>query len=291
MRQQEYPKISIVTTNFNQGEYLEQTILSVLSQNYPNLEYIIIDGGSSDNSVDIIQKYSDRLAYWVSEPDDGMYDGLQKGLSKTTGDIMAWINSDDMYLPNSFYSVAEIFSSFEHVNWLLGFPSLYDEQGRIVECPHTMRQWSKYDVFIGHYRWIQQESVFWRRSLWDRVGASLNTKLKYAGDFDLWFRFFQNDKLYVTTALLSGFRMRGEQLSLKQRTAYEDEVQTLCQFHQYTDDEQYVLNRYWKIKKLVSFLSKIKVLNVIQILNKFKLKHFGYPPIIRFNREKQRFEL
>lgn len=291
MNQKEYPKISIVTTNFNQGKYLEATILSVLSQNYPNLEYIIIDGGSTDSSVEIIKKYSDQLAYWVSEPDKGMYDGLQKGLAKTTGDIMAWINSDDMYLPNSFYTVAEIFTSFDQVNWLLGFPSLYDEQGRIVECAHTLREWSKYDVYIGHYRWIQQESVFWRRSLWNKVGKTLNTSLKYAGDFELWFRFFQHEKLHVTTALLSGFRMRGEQLSLKQRSAYEDEIQSVVKSYQYTKEEESILDGYRKKEKLVSFLSKFKILNAAPILNKFKLQYFDYPPVVRFNREDQKFEI
>ena len=145
----DYPKISIITPNYNQAKYLEETILSVLNQGYPNLEYIIIDGGSTDNSVEIIKKYSDRLAYWESVPDKGMYDAIQKGFARSTGEIMAWINSDDMYQSKSFFTVSEIFRNFTQVNWLLGFPSVYDAQSRIVECPHTLRQWSKYDVYIG----------------------------------------------------------------------------------------------------------------------------------------------
>lgn len=287
----QYPKISIVTTNFNQAQYLEDTILSVLNQGYPNLEYIVIDGGSTDGSVDIIKKYADQLTYWESTPDKGMYDGLQKGLGRTTGDIMAWINSDDMYLNKSMFSVAEIFSSFSEVNWLLGFPALYDSFGRIVECPHTLRQWSKYDIYIGHYRWIQQESAFWRRSLWEKSGASLDTSLKYAGDFELWFRFFQYEKLYVTTAMLSGFRMREGQLSVKQQTAYEDEIKSVLARHSYTEKETDIIIRYKKRFKLVSVLSKFKVINSKPLLDKFKLQNFDYPPVVRFNREKQRFEI
>ena len=97
-----YPKISIVTPNYNGVKYLEQTIVSVLNQNYPNLEYIIIDGGSTDGSVEIIKKYESKLSYWVSEPDMGLYHAIQKGFEKSTGEIMAWINSDDMYVKGSF---------------------------------------------------------------------------------------------------------------------------------------------------------------------------------------------
>src|ERR1044071_10153093 len=118
------PKISIVTTSFNQAEWLEQCMRSVLDQNYPELEYIVIDGGSTDGSVDIIRKYADRLTYWISEKDNGMYDGLQKGLSRSTGEIMAWINSDDLFHPGSFMTVTEIFSHYEQVKWLQGVPTV-----------------------------------------------------------------------------------------------------------------------------------------------------------------------
>lgn len=287
----DYPKISIVTTNFNQDRYLEQTILSVLNQEYPNLEYIIIDGGSTDNSVEIIKKYSDKLAYWESSQDKGMYDGLQKGLSKTTGEIMAWINSDDMYLPKSFFSVAEIFAKFTNVKWISGYPTIWDMKGRLVECPHLFKQWSKYDYLVGEYRWIQQESVFWRRSLWETIGSSLNTELKYAGDFDLWFRFFQTEKLYVTTALLSGFRMRDNQLSLKERSNYEYEINMILSNYTYKDGESLVVSNYKLINRLASFLSKMKIFHSNALVNKFKSKYFKYPPVIIFDRDNQQFEI
>ncbi len=288
----DYPKISIVTPNYNQAKYLEETILSVLSQGYPNLEYIIIDGGSTDGSVDIIKKYEDRLTYWESVPDKGMYDAIQKGFAKSTGEIMAWINSDDMYQSKSFFTVAEIFSSFDQVNWLLGFPSVYDAQSRIVECPHTMRQWSKYDVYIGQYRWIQQESVFWRRSLWDKAGAKIDISLKYAGDFELWNRFFRFDQLYVTTAILSGFRMRDDmQLSMSQKDAYDKEIQSVLSANVYSKEELSILKKYDKYRSYYLFLSRFKIFNAKLLLDKFKFDNFKYPPVIYFDRKVQGFTI
>lgn len=287
----QYPKISIVTTNYNQDKFLEQTILSVLNQNYPNLEYIVIDAGSTDKSVDIIKKYEGQLSYWESIPDDGMYDGLQKGLARSTGEIMAWINSDDMYLSKSLFTVAEIFSNFKQVNWLLGYPTLFDTEGRIVESQHHLRQWSKFDMFTGNYRWIQQESVFWRRSLWNKVGGSLNTKLKLAGDFDLWLRFFKHDKLYITTAILAGFRMRSEQKSYKEKIKYQEEIDLLLANISLSNEDNKIVNNFFVIKNIAKILSKFKIFNTSSFVTYFRIKKFDYPPVLVYNRDECKFEI
>jgi len=198
-------KISIVTPSLNQGNYLEETIVSVLEQSYPDLEYIIIDGGSNDQSVEIIQKYEDRLKYWISEKDTGHGNALNKGFSHSSGDIMAWINSDDKYTPNSFRLVAEIFDNFPHVMWIVGRNSWLDSEGvmtRSASAPKNI-----YDFLLHRYAWIQQESVFWRRSLWEKAGGYINEDYKFMVDGELWTRFFLHAELYSVDSIISSYRV------------------------------------------------------------------------------------
>lgn len=247
-----YPKISIVTPNFNGEKYLEETILSVLDQKYPNLEYIIIDGGSSDRSIDIIKKYEKELSYWISEPDKGMYFAIQKGFEKSTGEIMAWLNSDDMYHRNSLFSVAEIFMSFKYVKWLTGHNTNFDENGRVVSGRPSYRH-NKYNMFLCPNEHIQQESTFWRRSLWVQVGEKLALQYKYAGDFNLWMKFFRYEELYITEALLGGFRYRTDQITQLYTRQYNDECKQVLE----------------KEKRELSFFEKCN-LNDIQRLKRKK---------------------
>lgn len=198
------PKISIVTPSYNQGQFLEETIKSVVNQNYPNLEYIIIDGGSTDNSLDILKKYENHLAYWVSEKDAGHGDALNKGFSKTTGEIMAWINSDDKYYPWTFQTVADVFSAFPDVNWITGKQSFYDTEGRLMDTRMVYK--NIYDYLTGNYGWIQQESVFWRRPLWEKTGGYITEEYKLMVDGELWSRFFQYDDLWHVERVIGGYR-------------------------------------------------------------------------------------
>lgn len=287
-----WPKISIVTPNFNGGMYLEETILSVLNQNYLNLEYIIIDGGSSDNSIDIIKKYEHKLFYWISEQDNGLYDAIQKGFEKATGEIMGWINSDDMYYPKAFFTVSEIFQ-FQEVNWLQGIPTHFDEIGRAVSVME-IRRWSKMNYYLGDFEWIQQESVFWRRNLWEKAGGKMSTTMKYAGDFELWLRFFRYEKLYITTALLGGFRMRSSgQISLNFMDLYLKEVKERI-------DDEIQNNISKRNKNLVTIIRKyyllcdtIRMPIFKKIFNKFiikwKILNVNISPEIRFDRTNQKF--
>jgi glycosyltransferase involved in cell wall biosynthesis len=288
------PKISIITPNFNAAEYLEQTIQSVLNQNYSNLEYIIIDGGSTDNSIDIIKKYQDKISYWISEPDKGLYDAIQKGFDKSTGEIMAWINSDDMYAKGSFSIVSEIFSNFKQVSWLIGMPSAYDELGRTIRVDRFKR-WSKFNYYTGDYEWIQQESVFWRRSLWENSGSKMNVELKLAGDLELWTRFFRLEKLYVIDALLSGFRVRSSnQLSLEHLDDYHIEAKRIIELevnNEISKKDLLITNKIIKLRRkglmshhLIRFFYNYSVKNLIK-------KHFDFAPLFYFDRVTQSFKL
>ena len=216
------PKISIVTPSFNQVQFIESTIESVLAQNYPNLEYIIIDGGSTDGSIDIIKRYEKYLHFWCSEPDAGQYDAINKGFRYSTGEIMAWINSDDMYLPWCFKTVADITSTFPNIEWLTTLsPGNWDYDG-FCSGFNSILGYSLEAFLEGCYlpwnnskgiAWIQQESTFWRRSLWERTGGYLSTNIKLASDFDLWTRFYTQADLYATPSPLGGFRYQCHQKS------------------------------------------------------------------------------
>ena len=228
------PRLTIVTPSFNQGEFLEETIKSVLDQEYENLEYIVVDGGSTDRSVSIIKKYSDRLAHWVSEPDEGQYHAINKGFARATGEIMAWLNSDDKYLPWTLSVVADIFSAFPEVEWLTSVhPLQWNSHGQAVAVDftgalsrHLFLQGNNFPVegSIGR-RWIQQESTFWRRSLWERAGGRLDQSLAMAADFELWARFYDHADLFGAEALLGGFRSHGVQRSVLHRDRYMAEAE------------------------------------------------------------------
>ena len=210
-----YPKITIVTPNYNCAAFLETTILSVLDQAYPNLEYIIIDGGSTDGSLEIIKKYENQLAYWVSEKDNGIYDAINKGFERSTGEIMTWINSDDILCPDTLAYVANVFLNKKEVSWIQGLTTVINEKSEVIfQREHVyseyffLTEFSKYN-----FKTIQQEGTFWRRTLWEKSGARLNTQYKLAGDFDLWIRFFIHQPLYCTNTVLGCFRKREGQKS------------------------------------------------------------------------------
>ena len=282
-----FPVLSIVTPCFNSGKYLEETILSVLNQNYPFLEYIIIDGGSTDNSINIIKKYESKLTYWISEKDNGMYDAIQKGFNKATGEIFAWINADDLYHQKSFFIIAEIFSKFTNINWLVGSTSILDEYGRFINV-YPSRKFTRYDFISGDFKWIQQESCFFRRVLYEKAGAYLVNTLKYAGDFELWLRFFKYDQLFILNALIGGFRIRSSnQLSLDRMPEYLEEVRDIIKLENTTIIERIKIIRYKIIYNFINFFLKV----FSRIKNNYQNNRFGKQTDIIFNRKTQQFEI
>jgi glycosyltransferase involved in cell wall biosynthesis len=164
----DWPKISIVTPSYNQAAFLEQTIRSVLEQNYPNLEYIIIDGGSTDGSVDIIRKYIDKLAYWVSEKDEGHADALNKGFRRATGEIAAFLNSDDLYCPGVLKDIAETFMADKDVDFVFGNRITVDENGRTLRDDRHTR--FSFAALVLYGMIVSQPATFWKRELFEKYG-------------------------------------------------------------------------------------------------------------------------
>jgi glycosyltransferase involved in cell wall biosynthesis len=180
----EYPRVSIVTPSYNQGAYLEQTISSVLGQDYPNIEYIVVDGASTDNSIDIIRKYSDRIRWWVSEPDHGQAEAINKGFAHTGGTILGWINSDDTYLAGTIQAVVTIFLQNPEIG--LVFADVYSVDAK-SEIFNTMRYGSYNLVDLMCFRMIGQTSVFFRREVWEKSGG-LDQNYHYLLDHQLWLK-------------------------------------------------------------------------------------------------------
>ncbi|MCJ7791418.1 MAG: glycosyltransferase [Dehalococcoidia bacterium] len=197
--------VSIVTPSYNQAQFLEKTILSVLNQDYPNLEYIIIDGGSTDVSVDIIRKYEDRLAYWVSEHDEGQADAINKGWRRSTGEILAYLNSDDTYEPGAVSAAVEAFSEHPEVYLVYGHLNHIDDQGRVLRQfyapPYDLR------TFIGGNItcYIRQPTAFIRRAALEKVGM-LYTSLHYSMDHDLFVRICRHFPAYRIPRIMANFR-------------------------------------------------------------------------------------
>jgi glycosyltransferase involved in cell wall biosynthesis len=250
--------VSVITPSYNQAPFLEATIRSVLLQGYPDLEFIVVDGGSTDGSLDIIEKYRPWLSHAVSERDGGQYDALNKGFAASGGTVMTWLNSDDMYVPNSFRVVGEIFASLGHtVHWLTGMSALWDRNGNlgpIANRPTINRLLLRGGAYDGVTlpEFIQQEGTFWTRELWDCSGARLDTSLTYAADFALWRRLAEHAELYATTSVLAGFRMHPEQKTVQFMSAYYRDIEASRSAGQWG-----LMERFWLTRGIARRLARL----------------------------------
>lgn len=280
-------RISLVTPNFNGRRFLAKTIESVLSQEYPNLEYIVVDAGSTDGSLEVIDQYRDRLSRVIVEPDRGHSHALNKGFEFSTGSVMGWINSDDLLLPGALTAVNRVFTEFPGVEWITGRASTLSEDGMLVSV-RDVRPWSWLRFVMQDCRHIQQESTFWRRNLWLHSGGELDEDFGIAGDFELWTRFLTKTQLHSVDIALGAFRFsRGGQLSRpeNQGLAPEYESQTLRAIAKLGQD----LPLSW----IPECLEVLKADPLVQPSVRFdevdvSLKVVD-PPIIRYDRPSDRF--
>jgi glycosyltransferase involved in cell wall biosynthesis len=228
----DWPRITIVTPAYNQADFIEATIRSVLLQGYPNLEYLVMDGGSSDGSREIIDTYRPWLSYAVSEPDGGQYAAINKGFDMSTGSVMTWLNSDDMLALNSLLAVGGIFADLgQTVHWITGVPAMWDRDGNlglVLPRPKLNRRSLRLGAYDGvTLHFIQQEGSYWSRDLWKRAGGRLDTSLSFAADYELWCRFADHADLYGAAVLLAGFRKHPQQKTATSMLRYIDEMR-LC---------------------------------------------------------------
>lgn len=210
--------VSIVTPTLNQGRYLQACIDSVRNQTYGDVEHIIVDGGSTDDTIEILKRNEGRYRMlWVSEPDNGMYDAINKGFGIATGEIFAWLNSDDMYMPWGVELAVRVMNA-KQIDWCTGVPGFWTEDGLFHGVPKVLPVYPRCLIRKGYYHgralgWIQQESTFWTRQLWEKSGG-VNAALHYAGDYYLWKSFAEHADLYTINSVLSGFRQHSQQKSV-----------------------------------------------------------------------------
>jgi glycosyltransferase involved in cell wall biosynthesis len=222
-------KLSIVTPSFNQAQFIEETILSVLDQNYENLEYIVIDGGSTDNSVDIIRKYEGRIAYWISEKDRGQAHALNKGLARATGDIVAYLNSDDLYLPGAFARVIDYLNEHPQCQWLCGDTVMFGE-------PPEPRRVITADVpkSAGHaLAWAYtaaQPGMFWKREL---LKGGFSERWRYCFDHDLYVRLLiEGQHCEHLPATLAAYRLHATSKTVAEGSLFDREFDQIAEIYE-----------------------------------------------------------
>lgn len=217
-------RISVITPSLNQGRFLGATMASIHDQDYVDLEHIVIDGESTDESIEIIKTYSDSLAYWVSEPDRGQTDALIKGFERSTGDIQCWLNSDDLFEPGTLGEVAQYFDQHPEVDFVYGDSMWIDNKGKVVkqQREHGFNRF----VWMYDHNYIPQPSAFWRRSLYERVGG-LDPWFNLGMDADLWIRFAEFTRPRHVRRDWSRARFYAEQKNTRLRGKSLEEFQVI----------------------------------------------------------------
>ena len=271
-----WPKISIVTPSYNQGQYIEETILSVINQNYPNLEYIIIDGGSTDNTVDIIKKYEQHINYWISEPDRGQSDAINKGLEQCTGEIFGWINSDDYYCENALNVIGANFTEDIHV--LCGYSRRFDNkkgaESSDVKLARTSLHYELEKDLLSHY--FIQVPTFFKCSVVKELGG-VNQNLHFVMDSELWLRYllkYQYNKIKFIDDRLANYRLHDSSKTIAQQQGFQEEMlkvyQRLYALLGFSDKEIKLL-----INKPLRIINSEKSYSVTAI-SKTKLRKYAY---------------
>jgi O-antigen biosynthesis protein len=288
------PRITLVTAVYNGERYLEETILSVIHQKYPNLEYIVVNDGSTDGTVEIIKKYEEHLAWWTSQPNRGLYGALNTGFARSTGEILGWLNANDKLHTNGLFVVGSVFSAFSQVEWITGRPTLFSDDGMTVQIQDLPR-WSRSRFLAGANRHIQQESTFWRRSLWQRAGGSLSTAYRAEGDFELWARFFRHARLYSVDALIGGWRFHSDSLSHGNLDRYNQGCDGIIDQELSRTPEYKWLAMFTRFSRAMKRIPKVRMIWQRFVVGNLMwgLHHVSgpdWPPIIRYHDDRWRFD-
>ena len=280
----EWPKITLVTAVYNGEEYLEATMRSIVNQGYPNLEYIVVDDGSTDATAEIIRKYERQVNGWFRQENQGLYAALNAGFARSTGEIMGWLNSSDMLQVNGLFTVGSIFRELRDVEWITGRPTKISAAGMTIDVLPIPR-WSRGRFLAGANKYIQQESTFWRRSLWARAGGALSTEFRVEGDFELWTRFFRHAPLYSVNALIGGYRLHDDALSASNMERYNRNCDEIAarEVERLSGGMRAALKAFRWISKAVKPIPKVRgVWHRLAIRGLYRVPGPDWPPVIEY---------
>jgi glycosyltransferase involved in cell wall biosynthesis len=292
-RKTEWPKITLVTAVYNGEEYLEETIRSIVNQGYPNLEYIVVDDGSTDGTVEIIRKYERAVSCWFSQANQGLYAALNAGFARSTGEIMGWLNSSDLLQVNGLFTAGSIFRGLRDVEWITGRPTKISATGMTIDVLPVPR-WSRGRFLAGANKHIQQESTFWRRSLWERAGGRLSTEFRAEGDFELWVRFFRHARLYSANALIGGYRLHDDALSSSNMERYNRNCDEIAgrEVERLQGSRRAALKAFRWVSEAVKPIPKVRGLWYrAAIRGLYRTGGPDWPPVIEYGEEEESWRL
>ncbi|MES9843708.1 MAG: glycosyltransferase family 2 protein [Candidatus Sedimenticola sp. PURPLELP] len=222
------PLISIITPSFNQAEYLERTIVSVLGQDYPCLEYIIIDGGSTDGSLAVIEKYADKLSYFVSEKDGGQANAINKGLELAKGEWVGWQNSDDIYYPGAFRRLADAVTKASGIDLVVGNINLINSDDEVLRDIKYVRP--SYRSLLAEGMVLTNQAALWRRSVHEEIGF-LNESLDCGFDYEWFLRLLENRKSVHINKTLGALRLHEDTKTFNRQNTFKTEYRAILEGH------------------------------------------------------------
>lgn len=243
-----FPKLTVITPSFNQVQYIERTILSVLSQGYPNLEYIIIDGGSTDGSVDVIKKYEKWISYWVTEKDEGQANAINKGLKLASGDWVGWQNSDDIYYPGAFEALSKVIGTSTAESLVVGDMNLIDEHENIIRDLKYVRP--TYHSLLAEGMVLANQSAFWRRAVHEQIGY-LDERYDCLFDYEWFLRLLQKHQATHVRKALGALRIHGETKTHNRQEQFQEEYARVLQGREMSS----VVKRLYQMRRLLMTLA------------------------------------
>ena len=280
----QWPKITLVTAVYNGAKYLEATIRSVVEQGYPNLEYIVVDDGSTDGTGEIIRKYERAVSCWIRQENQGLYAALNAGFARASGAVMGWLNSSDLLQVNGLFTVGSVFAGLREVEWITGRPTKISATGMTIDVLAVPR-WSRRRFLAGANKHIQQESTFWRRSLWEKAGGYLDTDYRAEGDFALWVRFFRHARLHSVNALIGGYRLHEGALSSSNMDRYNRNCDEIAgrEVESLRGSERAALRAFRWISDAVKPIPKVRGLwQRAAMPNLYRMRGRDWPEIIEY---------